>query len=155
MATTAAILGVTAVSKTMGDNREATEILATSFTPSPNFTPQPTLAPTPAPTLGLYANVEVGSRIQFGGINWRVFEVTDGKALITSDEILSHRAYHPVSENITWEESDIRKYLNGSFLNNTFTAEERAMIAESLIVNNSNQWFGTWRAAILQIKYSC
>jgi len=87
------------------------------------------------------ASTKAGDTVQLGGYDWRVLEVRDGKALILSDRVLTVRIYNP--GGATWEKSDMRQYLNGAFYNDTFTAKEKAWIAESKIVNNDNPQFNT------------
>jgi len=87
--------------------------------------------------------VEVGDLIDFGGREWRVLDVQDGSALILSDRIVTRRGVHPQNVSITWESSEIRGWLNGSFYQNTFTSDEQARIAETRITNNDHPWFGT------------
>ena len=87
-----------------------------------------------------YSSAKVGDTIQFGGYDWRVLYIQDGKALILSDKILT-KSYGDRSS--TWEKSRIRQYLNDSFYENTFTADEKEWIVESRIVNNANQWYNT------------
>ena len=74
-------------------------------------------------------------RIEFGPFVWRVLYERDGKKLIITEDIVSvMRANFP-----TWEESDIRRILNGTFLQN-FTPEEKERIAETFVMNNDNLW---------------
>ena len=80
-----------------------------------------------------YSSAVVGDVIQFGGYDWRVLDIQDGKALIISKDILSTRAYHSVNTEITWEDSDIRQYLNGEFYNG-FSAEEKGWIVETSLL---------------------
>ena len=93
-------------------------------------------APAPSPS------VKVGDVIPFGGYDWRVLDVKDGKALIISDRTVGTKNYHEVNETVTWENCDLRKYLNGEFYN-SFSAADRAKIAETKVVNNNNPWLGT------------
>ncbi|MCL2077486.1 MAG: DUF6273 domain-containing protein [Oscillospiraceae bacterium] len=81
--------------------------------------------------------------IRFGGYDWLVLDVQDGKALIISKDILSVQAYHLSDDDITWEQCDLRQYLNGEFLNNSFSPEERERIAETTVINNDNPEYGT------------
>ncbi|MCL2816885.1 MAG: InlB B-repeat-containing protein [Clostridiales bacterium] len=83
-----------------------------------------------------------GVTIKFGGIDWLVLEVQDGKALILSEKILEKRPYHE-REYITWENCSLRGYLNGEFYNNTFSAAEKARIVETAVKNDDNQWYGS------------
>jgi len=80
--------------------------------------------------------------IQFGGYDWCVLDVQDGKTLLLSDRVLEERAYHNEYGDTTWEQCDLRAYLNGSFLEN-FNSTERAKIIQTTIVNNDNPWYGT------------
>lgn len=84
-----------------------------------------------------------GDVIWFGTCFWRVLDVEDGKALIISDHVLEGRAYHLDEVDVTWAESDMREYLNGSFIEETFTQEEKALIIETVLENKDNQWYGT------------
>jgi hypothetical protein len=62
-----------------------------------------------------------------------VLNVEDGKALLLSDKILAVRRYD--AESSTWETSEMREYLNGLFYEAVFTADEKALVAESSIKN--------------------
>ncbi|MCL2694167.1 MAG: DUF6273 domain-containing protein [Oscillospiraceae bacterium] len=86
--------------------------------------------------------VTAGEVIKFGNYDWRVLEVKDGKALLLSDKVLEERSYHNTDTDITWETSDIRAYLNDEFFN-SFSATEKARIAQVTNTNPDNPWFGT------------
>ncbi|MCL2698664.1 MAG: DUF6273 domain-containing protein, partial [Oscillospiraceae bacterium] len=88
------------------------------------------------------AAVTAGGTIIFGGYDWRVLEVKDGRALLLSDKVLELRPYHNTFANITWADSDIRTYLNGEFFN-SFSATDRARIVQMSNTNPDNPWFGT------------
>jgi len=95
------------------------------------------------------SSVEIGDRVRFGGHDWSILDIQDGKALILSDKALSERRFRTsvprvVVEDptITWETSSFRRYLNGTFYENTFTSDEKKLIVETKIVTNSNPWFG-------------
>jgi len=82
--------------------------------------------------------------LSFGGFDWLVLDVLDDRMLILSEGILESRAYHNTFEDITWEHSDIRKYLNDDFFN-SFSATDRARISETMISNHDNPWtFSNW-----------
>ena len=94
--------------------------------------------------------------VQFGGMEWRVLEEKDGMTLLLSEYIVKYRTYHGEEKDkekeekdekeekleITWETSDIRRWLNKEFLNR-FSAEEKARIAATWVVNHDNPWFST------------
>jgi len=86
---------------------------------------------------------EIGDIIGFGGYDWRVLDARDGKILLLSEYKIRTRAYHS-GGSVTWEDSEIRLYLNQVFLNNlNLTDVERTRVARTYIENNDNPWFGT------------
>jgi hypothetical protein len=86
---------------------------------------------------------EIGKIIQFGGHNWIILDVQEGKALIIVETIFEQqRRYNDGGGRETWETSSIRDYLNGDFYN-SFSDSDRVRIAETLILNNDNPWYGT------------
>jgi hypothetical protein len=78
----------------------------------------------------------------FGGLQWRVLTEEGDRTLVISEDIVEIRAYHGSREAITWENSDIRNYLNGEFLNR-FSDEEQALIFDTLVINTENHEYGT------------
>ena len=109
--------------------------------PTPTPTPTPTPIPTPSQEV---QSVFVGEIIAFGGHSWRVLEVRDGSALVITENIIGHRMFHNTLANVTWETSEIRHFLNGTFFY-TFTETDRQRIQETYVINNSNPWnFSGW-----------
>jgi len=91
-----------------------------------------------APPVNLEPEPEIGYIIQFGDYDWRVLDVQDGKALIITENITESRTYHSDYVEMTWEQSDIRAYLNGEFYN-SFSSEERERIIATTVINDSNR----------------
>lgn len=56
-------------------------------------------------------NAEVGSRIIVDGLNWIVLDFVTDSALCLLDDTLSDCAFG----DVTWENSEVRKYLNSEF----------------------------------------
>ena len=104
----------------------------------------------------------VGAEVEFGRypqdensdvpspLTWQVLDVTENSALLISKYVLEAYPYHDQDENITWEQSNVRSYLNGlgaahnkngidhegkGFIDKAFTAEERKQIKK---VTNKN-----------------
>ena len=79
-------------------------------------------------------------------LRWTVLGVQEDKALVLSEKVL---AFDIQMEStilhmpVTWEDSDMREYLNDTFLNEAFTEDEQAKIREELIPNGDNPVFGT------------
>ena len=86
--------------------------------------------------------IKVGDIIPFGAHDWRVLEIQDGKALLLSDRVIGRRAYSGSNAEVTWETCSLRRYLNGEFYD-SFSAEEKARIAETRLTNDDNPWYGT------------
>jgi hypothetical protein len=82
----------------------------------------------------------VGSVTEFGGYDWRVLDVRDGKALLITKAIVEVRAYHGKTGVVTWADCDLRGYLNGEFYE-SFSPQDRQRIAETRNVNKENPWF--------------
>ena len=62
-------------------------------------------------------------------IVWRVLKNQKGEAYLLSEYILFAAPVHGDHEHYKgWESSDLYKYLNGTFLNDAFTAEEQAAL---------------------------
>ena len=69
-------------------------------------------------------------------ITWVVLKNDGNRLLIISEKILDCMQYHKTKEDITWEHSDIRKWLNHDFLQKAFTQEESAAIDISYLRDN-------------------
>jgi len=97
-----------------------------------------TLSSIPTSTSG---SVEVGDTIHFGGLDWRILEMhDDDTALLITENIIFRSAFHNTWESVTWEESDIRAYLNSIFLDE-FSNGERRRILPKHIHTPDNRWY--------------
>ena len=67
-------------------------------------------------------------------IQWRVLENDGETAVLMSRYALAAARYHREMVPVTWEECDLRKWLNGDFLEAAFTPEERERIPETEVV---------------------
>lgn len=86
--------------------------------------------------------MQIGDKIIFGEYEWRVLDMQNDTALIITEYIIDHRAYHDAYKNITWADCSLRKYLNGEFYDK-FTATDKSRIIPVLNKNLDNQWYGT------------
>lgn len=68
-------------------------------------------------------------------LEWTVLEVQDDRALLLTRDILRPISYHDKYEETVWEDCSLRKWLNGEFLEETFSEEEQERI---LTVSNEN-----------------
>ncbi len=85
-------------------------------------------------------------------IKWRVLSVDGSEAFLLADKALDDKQYHTVLEEVTWEGSTMRSWLNGykasvnkqnvdyskdNFINTAFSMSEQAVIKNSSVKNNS------------------
>ena len=76
---------------------------------------------------------------------WRVLEV-DRKtetALLITEKPVCERPYHSKWTEITWEQCDLRKWLNEEYYEKIFSEEEKAAILECELKNPDNSDYGT------------
>ena len=86
-------------------------------------------------------------------IKWRVLSVNGDDAFLLSDKILDYKTYNENTDDVIWEKSTIRSWLNGydsdansenesyisdNFIDKAFTEEEQKAIKTSLVVNDDN-----------------
>lgn len=76
---------------------------------------------------------KVGDILHFGEYNWRILKLEEnGTTTIICNEIVSKMAYHNRKIGITWERSDIRKYLNNTFYGKFSISQQRAIISTEI-----------------------
>ena len=99
------------------------------------------------------SDIKVGSFITYGRyfqdsdnamspIEWLVLDVKGNEALLISRYALDCKQYHS-GGSITWEDCDLRKWLNSDFLKSAFSEEEANMIKESELKNEDNREYRT------------
>ena len=101
-------------------------------------------------------NANVGSYVTFGtyeqdndtsngkeDIEWLVLEVKEDKVLLISKYALDCLQYNTSDTGVTWETCSLRKWLNGTFINNAFSAEEQAMIPTVTVSADKNPDYST------------
>ena len=96
-------------------------------------------------------------------VKWRVLSNANGRLFLLSDQNLDVFQYHTEQENVTWETSTMRSWLNGygassnaggdsgtdytsdNFLGSAFSTKEQAAIVETPVVNadNKDEDYGT------------
>ncbi len=70
-------------------------------------------------------------------LKWIVLEAKDNKVLLLSEKVIDAHKYSSKSdETVTWENSDIRVWLNNDFVNTAFTPAEQLLLCETTIDNN-------------------
>ena len=97
--------------------------------------------------------VKAGEYVKFGSypqnngsarepIEWLVLEVNGDEAFLVSRYGLECKQYHS-GGSITWEDCDLRRWLNNDFLKEAFSPEEQSRIKLSEVVNDNNRQYGT------------
>ena len=76
---------------------------------------------------------------------WRVLDVEreTETALLIAEKPVCERPYHSKWTEITWEQCDLRKWLNEEYYEKTFSEEEKAAILECELKNPDNPNYGT------------
>lgn len=73
-------------------------------------------------------------------IEWQVLETDGEKMLLVSKYALDCRVYHSRNTNISWEDSDLRDWLNGEFMEKAFTDSEHYLLRDVKRENSSWDW---------------
>jgi hypothetical protein len=71
----------------------------------------------------------VPNKVQFGKHQWIVWDTKEDMILLLCDSIIEKRAFNSDNNDILWEKSDLRKYLNEDFLS-IYDREEKDKIIE-------------------------
>jgi tetratricopeptide (TPR) repeat protein len=82
---------------------------------------------------------KLGSTVTIGKSDWRVLDIVDGKALLMKNVSLSSDTYNNTTEDVTWEQSDLRGKLNTDFLETAFSETERKNIILTTVKNEDNE----------------
>lgn len=94
------------------------------------------------------ADIQVGSRVQMGGVEWDAVYGESGRFLLLAHDVLQGETgirrirFHNRIGDATWEGCSLRDWLNSEFLE-SFTPEERAHICVSRVVNYDSSRYGT------------
>ena len=95
-------------------------------------------------------NASVGDYVSFGSypqsrtgatkepIEWLVLDRSGSRLLLISRYALDNVPYNSKRVDTAWSECTLRKWLNHTFLNNAFTAEEQRYIATAKVKADSN-----------------
>ena len=78
-------------------------------------------------------------------IEWTVKQKSGNKLLLLSRFVLDNTPVNQGTANVTWESSDLRRWLNESFFQTAFTAEEQKIIQTSEIANDQSQGNPAWK----------
>lgn len=88
-------------------------------------------------------NTNIGGKVSFAHMEWRVLDKQDGKVLLLKDNALGSTSFDESGKNTTWESSSVRKWLNGEFLTENFSKEEQDNVLETSVKNSPNPTYNT------------
>ncbi len=69
-------------------------------------------------------------------IEWRILAHEGNNILLISTHGLDAMAYNPSTEDVTWESSSVRTWLNSTFINSAFTTSEQSSILTTYLAND-------------------
>lgn len=76
-------------------------------------------------------------------IEWIVLSVGVDRMLLLSKYVLDAAVYYHDEAPVTWERSDLRRWLNDTFLHSAFSFEDQRRILSTTVINENNRKFGT------------
>lgn len=89
----------------------------------------------------LIENSQPGETVNVGGASWKILKKDEDAALLIKSNKFSDITFHDTLENVTWETSSIREWLNTDFMD-TFSEEEKNNILLSNIQMDDNEMYG-------------
>ena len=104
--------------------------LPSASAPLPSSKP----SPTPDPLAG-FESVFFG-QYQDNPIEWIVLDSEENRMLLLSKRAVETLPYHNTDEDVTWETSSLRSWLNGEFLETAFSSEEISSVLPTVLDNS-------------------
>ncbi|MBR0161004.1 MAG: serine/threonine protein kinase [Oscillospiraceae bacterium] len=74
-------------------------------------------------------------------IEWIVLDTDGDRRLLISRYGLCRHKYHPYTDEVLWETTGIREWLNSEFYSDAFSPEEQSNILPTVVDNSREQWF--------------
>ena len=71
-------------------------------------------------------------------LEWVVMDCEEGVATLTTRYAIASAPYNSRKAEVTWEDSEIRQWLNSDFYDTAFSEEDKALILESYLHNRDN-----------------
>ena len=91
---------------------------------------------------------QVGNTVTLGtdqgrALRWRVLDANGRMRLLLAEGIVAHKPYNGQYVDTCWRDCSLRRWLNGAFLRETFSLEERTMILNTRVDNPPNPMYST------------
>ncbi len=94
-------------------------------------------------TMGVYPQMYERGQYVSTEIEWIVLDIQGENALLISKNGLDTRQFNSQKKKTTWEQSPMRKWLNGDFYNNQFRKWEKEYILTTTVTADENpDWDG-------------
>lgn len=74
---------------------------------------------------------------------WIVLDKQDDKVLLTKESAINDIPYNNTHEAVTWEQCTLRKELNSTFIDQTFSPKEQEIIMTTEVTCNDNETYNT------------
>lgn len=101
--------------------------------------------------------IAIGSIVTFGSyeqdndpedgsepLEWIVLDQKEDSVLLLSQYVIDCKRYHSAYEDITWENCDLRDWLNHEFFRTAFSEKQQEQIMETEVKNSDNKHFDTY-----------
>ena len=75
-------------------------------------------------------NSKIGDVIRFGSYDWFVYARENNVVSLLCKDAVKTGTYHSSNSKMTWENCDLRKWLNGEFYNQ-FSSDEKKLIVKT------------------------
>ncbi len=100
----------------------------------------------------LLSKAEPGKTVTFGKYKWLVLEKTEDAVLLTKDAVIEDMAFHDKADKINWKNCYLRLYLNGEFMQDSFTGKEQELIQETTAPSCRDKLFILDKAELLKYR---
>lgn len=90
---------------------------------------------------GRYYEDKAGKKLT--PIEWTVLDEKDGKTLLITTKVVDAVPFHNTLKAVTWDNCDLRTWLNGKFFETAFNKEEQKAVALSDVSALKNPRFDT------------
>lgn len=101
--------------------------------------------------------IAIGSIVTFGSyeqdndpedgsepLEWIVLDQKEDRVLLLSRYVIDCKEYHSANTDITWENCDLRDWLNHEFFRTAFSEKQQEQIMETEVKNSDNEWYDTY-----------
>lgn len=88
----------------------------------------------------ILSNYKVGEKVVIGRQSWTILDKKNDAALLIMNRPLDNITFHNMLENVTWENSSLRQWLNSDFMD-TFSKDEKHNILLSDVNMDDNAMY--------------